>query len=212
MFAQWVELSNFVKARYFWGLSVALVASFTAVRAGDTPAQAAARAALVQKMNNLDNPQILSSPGTPSGTAVAPPGESATSATNAIPAKTVTPQTASLKSTPVAAPAATPLTVAPAPAIQSVTAQTNTQSGGVPAAPKLNPALAQTKSSGTLVKGNPTNDIVTTDGTIYENALVERVEPDGIVISYTLPSGGVAMSRISFNDLPAALRQQYEKK
>ena len=59
---------------------------------------------------------------------------------------------------------------------------------------------------------NPANDIVTTDGTIYENALVERVEPDGIVISYTLPSGGVAMSRISFNDLPAALRQQYEKK
>ena len=40
------------------GLCVTLGASFVSVRAGDTPVQAAARAALLQKLNELDHPQI----------------------------------------------------------------------------------------------------------------------------------------------------------
>jgi len=212
MLAQWLKLYNFMKARYFFGLSVALVASLASVSADDTPAQAVARAALVQKMDALDNPQTQPSPDTASGTTVAPTGGSATNATNAFPAKAVAPETASAASTPVTAPVAVPLTVVPAPSAQSVAEHTNTQSGSVPIAPGPKPALAETKSSGPPVKVTPTNDIVTTDGTIYENAQVEKVEPDGIIISYTFPSGGVAMSRISFNDLPAALRQQYENK
>ena len=62
------------------------------------------------------------------------------------------------------------------------------------------------------MKVNPTNAIVTTDGMIYENAQVEKVESDGIIISYTLPNGGWAMSKVYFNELSAELRQRYEKK
>jgi len=77
--------------------------------------------------------------------------------------------------------------------------------------PKPTPAVAATKSSSPPPKVNPTIEIRTADGTIYENAQVEKVEPDGIIISYTL-RGGSAMSKVYFNELSAELRQRYEKK
>jgi len=207
------KMDNFMKAGICFGLWVALVASFVSVRAEDTSEQALARAALEQKLRDLDNPQPQPAPGTPSGIVVAKPGESATNTANTVAAKAVTPQTAPAASTPVAAPAAVaPLTVAPAATAQSVAAPTNTQPATVPATPRPNPALAGTKSSSPPVKVNPTNAIVTTDGMIYENAQVEKVESDGIIISYTLPNGGWAMSKVYFNELSAELRQRYEKK
>jgi len=213
MLVKRMKVDNLMKARIFFGLGVAFVASFISVRADDTPAQAAARAALEQKLNDQDNPQIQPTPGTPSGAVVVQPGESATNVTNTVPAKVVTPQTASAVTILAAAPVAVvPVTVAPAATARSVAAPTKTQPAGAPAMPKPTPALAATKSSSPPARVNPTNEITTTDGTIYENTHVEKVEPDGIIISYTLAGTGWAMTKLYFSELSAELRQRYENK
>ena len=82
------------------------------VWANDNPAQAAARVALEQKMYELDHPQTLPAVSvTPSQAVVKQqPGKSAANVTAIVSKKAVTPQTALVLSTPVAAPAA----VAPA--------------------------------------------------------------------------------------------------
>jgi hypothetical protein len=62
----------------------------------------------------------------------------------------------------------------------------------------------------TLTKAAP--KLVTTTGSVYENFEVERVMSDSIIISYTPVGGGWAMTKVDLSDLPAAFRQQYEKK
>jgi hypothetical protein len=112
----------FMKITTFVGFCVALGASFISVRANDTPAQAAARTALEQKLNELSHPQIGPSPAknTPSGAAVVQSGQSATNVTETVPAKAVTAQTDPVATIPVAAPAAVtpaagdPVAVSPA--------------------------------------------------------------------------------------------------
>ena len=76
-------------------------ASFISVRADDTPVQAAARAALEQKLNELDTTQTRAPPVlvTPSGAVVVQPDKSATNVTRTVPAKTVTSPTAPAKTT-----------------------------------------------------------------------------------------------------------------
>jgi hypothetical protein len=102
---------NAVTIRIFLGLCVILGASFISVRAGDTPAQAAARVALLQKMNELDNAQTPPPVLVASSKAVVKqPGKSAANVTGTLAEKAVTPQTTPAPITPVAAPAA----VAPA--------------------------------------------------------------------------------------------------
>jgi hypothetical protein len=78
--------------------------------------------------------------------------------------------------------------------------------------PKPTPAPAATKSSSPPVKAKPTNEIATASGAIYENVYVEKVEPDGIIVSYTPARGGIGMTKVLFDDLPNELRQRYEKK
>jgi len=115
------------------------------------------------------------------------------------PATVVTPQTSSAATTPVAAPVA-----AAAPTkIQSATALTT---------PKPTQALAAAKSSSPPVMVSSTNEIVTTYGTIYENAQVEAVDADGIIVSYRPAGGGLAMSKVDFDELPPELQQRYEKR
>ena len=103
---------NAVTIRIFLGLCVILGASFISVRAGDTPAQAAARVALLQKMNELDNAQTPPPPVlvASSKAVVKQPGKSAANVTGTLAEKAVTSQTTPAPITPVAAPAA----VAPA--------------------------------------------------------------------------------------------------
>jgi hypothetical protein len=103
---------NAMTIRIFLGLCVILGASFISVHAGDTPAQAATRAALLQKMNELDNAQTPPPPVlvASSKAVVKQPGKSAANVTGTVAEKTVTPQTTPAPITPVAAPAA----VAPA--------------------------------------------------------------------------------------------------
>ena len=55
-------MNHFIKTKIVLGLCVLLGASFISVRAADNPAQAAARAALVQKLNELDHPRTLVPP------------------------------------------------------------------------------------------------------------------------------------------------------
>ncbi len=208
MLVKRIKVDNFMKARIFLGLWVAFAAGFISLRADDTPAQATARAALEQKLNDLDTPQTQPAPGTPSGAVVVQPGESATNVTDTVPAKAVVLQTAPAAITLVAAPAAVaPVTVATAATARSAAAPTKK----APATPKPTPALAATKSSSSPAQVKPTNEIVTTDGTIYKNAQVEKVEPDGIIISYTLAGSGLAMTKVYFIELSAELRQRYEK-
>ncbi len=59
---------------------------------------------------------------------------------------------------------------------------------------------------------SPFADLVTIAGTTYRNARVERVETNAIVISYVPVHGGLAMTRVYFNELSDEMRQQYEKK
>ena len=102
---------NAMTIRIFLGLCVILGASFISVHAGDTPAQAATRAALLQKMNELDNAQTPPPVLVASSKAVVKqPGKSAANVTGTLAEKAVTSQTTPAPITPVAAPAA----VAPA--------------------------------------------------------------------------------------------------
>ena len=103
---------NAMKIRIFFGLCIILGASFISVHAADTPAQAAARVALLQKMNELDNAQTPPPPVlvASSKAVVKQPGKSPVNVTGIVAEKAVTPQTALAPTTPVAAPAA----VAPA--------------------------------------------------------------------------------------------------
>jgi len=59
------------------------------------------------------------------------------------------------------------------------------------------------------VKAKPTNEIATASGAIYKNVYVEKVEPDGITISYTPARGGLGIIKINFDELSDELRQKY---
>jgi hypothetical protein len=54
-------------------------------------------------------------------------------------------------------------------------------------------------------------EIVTIYGTVYKNTQVEKVDPDGLIISYSTPGGGLGMSKVYFTDLPDQFREQYHK-
>ena len=54
-----------------------------------------------------------------------------------------------------------------------------------------------------------TNEIVTASGAIYENTKVERVEPDGLTVSYIPLGGGLGLSKIKFDELADEWRQRY---
>jgi hypothetical protein len=124
-----MKMDNSMKIRIALGLCFVLGASFISVRAADTPAQAAARVALIQKLNQSDNSpsQPLTATNTLSVAVVEQPAKSATSATETVPAKAVTPQTDPVAITPVAAPVAVtpaavvaPVAASPAPVAPAV--------------------------------------------------------------------------------------------
>ena len=51
--------------------------------------------------------------------------------------------------------------------------------------------------------------LATTDGTTYNNITEERVDPDGLYIEYTLPNGGVGMSKVKFSRLSRDEQKQF---
>lgn len=204
-----------IKTTIFLGLCVAFSASFISVRAVDTSTQAAARAALEQTLKNLDNPQSQPPPATnaPSVAGVVPPSESTPNTIVKVSANTVTSQTATAATTPISSPpGVTPVAVVPAVATRPLAAPIQTQAAAVPAMPKPVPAPTATKSPRQPVKPRSTDEISTATGAIYKNVEVEKVDPDGIIVSYTPVGGGIAVAKIYFSDVSDAVRQRYQKK
>lgn len=55
----------------------------------------------------------------------------------------------------------------------------------------------------------PASEIATITGAVYKNAHVEKVDPDGITISYAPPHGGIAITKINFDELSDELQAKY---
>ena len=53
------------------------------------------------------------------------------------------------------------------------------------------------------------NTLSTTDGISYTGITLKRIEPDGMYIEYTIPGGGIGMSKIKFERLSGAIRSQF---
>jgi len=62
-----------------------------------------------------------------------------------------------------------------------------------------------------LAKAKEAPALVTAMGSVYRNAEVQRVMPDGIIISYTPAGGGWAMTKVNFEDLSPEMQQRYLK-
>ena len=181
-----------MKIRIIFGFGAVLIASGMSTLAVDTPAQAAARAALELKLQELDHPQSQPATVPPSWDVVAPAADSKSNLTDTVhqPAPTATMRVAA------------PVVVAPAPTPASI----RTQSPSTSASPRPAPAPLAKQIASPAVIRKPPNDIVTIFGTVYKNAEVEKVESDGVIISYWTTDGGFAISKLDFKILPAELR------
>jgi len=120
-----------------------------------------------------------------------------------------TPATPRPTPVPAVIKSSSPAVVAPAVVARVIAAPTKTQPAAAPATPKPTPAPAAIKSSSPPAKAEPTNEITTVIGATYKNVHVEKVEPDGITISYTPARGGLGIIKINFDELSDELRQKY---
>jgi ribonuclease E len=181
-----------MKNRIFIVWCIALVAGGVSVRADDTPDQAAARAALEQKMEELDHSPAQPPPDTNSVTAMVTPAGSTTNATNTIPAATAAAPAAPMETIPAAAPAtevpapAAPVSAAPADAnfSQEVPpANASDQAAALEALERkmrdLDQGVAQpppdTNSVDAVAK--PAESATNTTGTVTTNAVTLQTAP-----------------------------------
>jgi len=54
-----------------------------------------------------------------------------------------------------------------------------------------------------------TNSITTRDGITYTNAVIQRADPNGIVIEYAPRRGSVGIAKLKFANLPDELQRRY---
>ena len=112
-----IRLNRFMKNRIHLCLCVVLGASLISVRAADTPIQAAARAALEQKLYELDHPQAMQAP-VPAKTLASvaeQPAKATANTTGTFFGKNVALQTVPAPAIPIASPATVvPVAVTPA--------------------------------------------------------------------------------------------------
>jgi len=54
-----------------------------------------------------------------------------------------------------------------------------------------------------------TDSITTRNGITYPNAVIQRADPDGVVIEYAPQPGSVGMAKLKFANLPDELRKRY---
>jgi hypothetical protein len=52
-------------------------------------------------------------------------------------------------------------------------------------------------------------EIVTTDGTVYREVKLSRIEPDGLLVEYQPASGGIGIAKLKFAKLPESLQRQF---
>jgi len=76
------------------------------------------------------------------------------------------------------------------------------------------PASAQTNQVDAATGDRPApaaaaGDLVTRTGVVYKKFHVEKADAGGLLISYTPDSGGLGMTRLSFDVLPENLQKQY---
>ena len=194
---------------------------FTAqIPAANASAQAAALAAMEQKMNELNQPQAGSTTdsnasATPIAVAANEVSAAATPVTESPGAEAPMAIAPASTSATVAPVSAAPAVVAPAPKVSPAPAAA-TSVAVVPAASPLPVMASQAPPvvafpASTPGQVRPANELVTTSGTTYKNVEVQKVTADAIVISYTPAQGGWARTKVYFRDLPLEIRQQYEK-
>ena len=53
------------------------------------------------------------------------------------------------------------------------------------------------------------NSITTRNGITYSNAVIQRADPDGVVIEYTPRPGSVGMAKLKFANLPDELQKRF---
>jgi hypothetical protein len=114
-----------MKTSIFVVLCGAVIATCLSARAEDTPDQAAARAAMEQKLYELDHPQAQPATDTNSAPVTARPAKPVTKTNKVAPAQVAsTPAVAPKTVPPKTIPAATPVAAAPAKAAKAASAST----------------------------------------------------------------------------------------
>ena len=53
------------------------------------------------------------------------------------------------------------------------------------------------------------NEITTRAGTVYKNIKIERVDPSGLTVRYSMAGGGLGITKITFDKLPDDLQKKY---
>jgi hypothetical protein len=53
------------------------------------------------------------------------------------------------------------------------------------------------------------DEITTIAGAVYKNFRIERVDPGGLTVSYSMAGGGLGMTKITFDQLPTEWQMKY---
>ena len=74
------------------------------------------------------------------------------------------------------------------------------------------PGVPSTAADGDRVPTAPrmaATSLTTLDGKTYSDVTVQRADPDGLLVFYTPPGGGMGVAKLKFRNLPDPVRQQY---
>ena len=69
--------------------------------------------------------------------------------------------------------------------------------------------IAGVVALGVTLVAAETNSITTRDGITYTNAVIQRADPNGIVIEYAPRPGSVGIAKLKFANLPDELQKRY---
>jgi len=69
--------------------------------------------------------------------------------------------------------------------------------------------IAGALALGATLGAAETGSITTRDGTTYTNAVIQRADPDGVVIEYAPQPGSVGIAKVKFARLPEELQKRY---
>ena len=187
-------------AKIFIGCCVVLAINLAAVAAVDTPAQAAARAALEQKLLELDQPQSQPPPKHDSPTIVQKPVEPVIQpATNVVHRRSISLQPDAVAKAPAPARVEKPAVMA----LSVTTFPAKAQPSPAPVARPVNLTLTGKEPSNSTAEMELASATLRANGANYQNVRVEKVVSDGVLISYTPASGGIGFTKIYFKNQPA---------
>jgi hypothetical protein len=181
-----------MKFRIYFAVCVLVFTHGLPVRALDTAAQAQARAALEKELDELENPSARPETKIPHADVASQPDKSTNNSASIIPVAAVTPNLATTD-------------VASATAIAPIKTSAPT-AVAIPKPVAPTPVVKTPVSPPAIVK--PTRDIVPIYGEVFKNAQVEKVQADGVIISYWNAHGGFELTWVDFNVLTPEFRKQ----